>query len=316
MSWRSLLLALLAAFPAAAEYPERPVTVIHNYGPGTASDATARALAEAFSARFGQPFPVVNRDGATGVVGTRALAASAPDGLTILIGPLTAITTQPHLMRNTGLTPDAIAPVCNVTANMLGIVVSAESPIRNGRDLLAAARERPLSYGSTGTLSLTAIGVHRLLNVGGVDPARLTSVAYRSDAASLTETMAGRLDFSTTMLANATPLLRAGNLRLIGVFADRRYPEFPEVTTFPEQGLAAEQMSYAGILAPKETPEPILAALETACREAMQSEPWKRAVTQFGIVVDYKGRRDFAAMLAREYREVGAVLKAMGAQPE
>ncbi len=310
------ILAGLLAGPAAAQYPDRPVTVIHNYGPGTASDATARALAEAFSARLGQPFPVMNRDGAAGVVGSRVLTGSPADGYTILIGPMTALTSQPHLVRNTGLAPEAVAPVCNVSANMLGIVVRAESPLRNGRDVLNAARQAPLTYGSTGTLSLSALGVHRLIAAGGGDGGRFTSVAFRSDAASLTETMAGRLDFSTTLIANATPLVRAGTLRLIGVFADRRYPEFPDVPTFLEQGIDAQQMSYAGIIAPLGTPEPVLAALEAACEAAMQSEPWKRAVAQFGIVVDYKGRAAFGRLLATEYRTLGAVLHELGARPE
>ena len=155
--WTLGLLAWAAiAGPAAAEYPDRPVTVIHNYGPGTASDATARAMAEAFAAQFGVPFPVVNRDGAAGVVGARALTASAPDGYTLLIGPMTALTSQPHLVRDSGLSPDAVVPVCNVSANMLGIVVRADSPWQTLGELVAAARAKPgqLTYGTFGPASV------------------------------------------------------------------------------------------------------------------------------------------------------------------
>jgi tripartite-type tricarboxylate transporter receptor subunit TctC len=308
-------LAALAARPAAAEWPERAVTVIHPYGPGTASDATARSIAEAFAARFGQPFPVVNRDGAAGVVGTRSLAASAPDGYTILIGPMTAITSQPHLVRNTGLGPDAVVPICNVSANLLGIVVRADSSFRNGHDVVAAARQRSLSFGSTGRVSLSALAVHRLQAVTG-DGQHYVSIPFRSDGASLTELLGGRLDFSSTLIANATPQIRAGALRLIGVFADRRYPDLPDVPTFAEQGIDAQQMSYAGILAPPGTPEPIVAKLEEACAAAMHSAPFRRAVEQFGIVVDHRGRRDFARLLADEYRDIGAVLQELGVRTE
>lgn len=305
------MLLCLAAAPAAwgQAYPQRAVTVIHNYGPGTASDAMARAIAEAFAARFGQPFPVVNRDGAAGVVGTRALAAAAPDGYTILVGPLTAITSQPHIVRDTGLGPDAVAPVCNVSANMLGIVVRADSPIRDGRDLVAAAKRAPLNFGSSGRVSLSALGVHKLQTAAGGE---FVSVGFRSDGAALTEVIAGRLDFGAVFLGNATPQIRDGALRLVGVFADRRYPEFPAVPSFPEQGIPAVQMSYAGILAPRGTPEPILAALEQACAEAMRSAPFLRAVERFAIIADYKGRADFAALLRREHEELGAVMRALG----
>jgi tripartite-type tricarboxylate transporter receptor subunit TctC len=313
---RRCVLALglgLAALPAAAEYPERAVTVIHNYGPGTASDATARSLAEAFAAQLGKPFPVVNRDGAAGVVGARALAGSPADGYTLLIGPMTALTSQPHLVRDTGLSPQAVAPICNVSANMLGIVVRADSPWRDVPGLVAAAKQRQLIYGATGVVSLTALGVHRMqAAVGG----EYQSVAFRSDGASLTELLAGRLDFSATLIANATPQVRAGTLRFLGAFADRRYPEFPEVPTLPEQGIAAEQMSYAGLLAPRGTPEPVLATLEAACAAAIRSAPFQRAVAQFGIVVDHRGRADFAALLAREYESLGSVLRDLRIQPE
>jgi tripartite-type tricarboxylate transporter receptor subunit TctC len=309
-----VIAAMLALAPAArAEYPERPVTVIHNYGPGTASDATARAIAEAFAAQFNQPFPVVNRDGAAGVVGTRALVASAPDGYTLLIGPMTAITAQPWIVKDTGLSPDAVAPVCNLSTNMLGIVVRADSPVRDARSLVAAAKQRQLIFGSSGQLSLSALGVRKLQDAAG---GSYESVAYRSDGASLAEVLGGRLDFAATMLANATPQIEAGQLRLIGVFADRRYPAFPDVPTFPEQGIPAEQMAYAGILAPKGTPAPILAKLEAACAAAMRSAPWRRAVERFGIVVDHRDRAGFTALLAREYAALGQVLQAMGVRPE
>ncbi len=309
----SLLLAAAIILPARAEYPERPVTIIHNYGPGTASDATARAIAEAFAARFGQAFPVVNRDGAAGVVGTRALATSAPDGYTLLIGPMTAITAQPWIVKDTGLNPDAVAPICNISANMLGLVVRADSPFRDGAGLIAAAKAKRLVYGTTGQLSLSALGVVKLQQAAGGE---YDSVAYRSDGASLADVLGGRLDFAATMLANATPQIEAGQLRLIGVFADRRYPAFPNAPTFPEQGIAAEQMSYAGMLAPKGTPAPILAKLEAACAEAMRAAPWQRAVERFGIVPDYRDRAGFAALLAQEYGTAGKILQAMGVQPE
>ena len=309
------VLALLAAGPVAAQpaWPDRAVTVIHNYGPGTGSDAMARAVAEAFSQAFHQPFPVINRDGAAGVVGTRALAVAPPDGYTILVGPLTAITSQPHVVKDTGLGPDAVAPVCNVAVNMLGVVVRADSPIRNGADLVAAARRAPLNFGSSGRVSLSAIGVEKLRRAAGGD---FVSVGFRSDGAALTEVIAGRLDFGAVFLGNATPFLRDGQLRLVGVFADRRYPDAPAVPTFPEQGIDAQQMSYAGILAPRGTPPAILARLEDACRAAIGSAPFLRAVERYAIIPDYRDSAAFAALLRREYDQLGQAMRALGVQPE
>ena len=134
--------ALLAApLAMAQQYPDRPITIVHNYGPGTASDATARMIAEALSQQLGKSVIVDNRSGASGVVGTKAVAGSAPDGYTLMVGPMTAVTSQPHLVRDTGLGPDLIAPICNISANILGAAVRSDGPFTDGPSLVAAAKK-------------------------------------------------------------------------------------------------------------------------------------------------------------------------------
>lgn len=307
--------AFLANCPAIAQrYPDRPISVVHNYGPGTASDATARMIAEALSQQLGKPVMVDNRAGAAGVVGTKAVVASAADGYTLMVGPMTAITNQPHLVRNLGLGPDSIEPICNISANILGAAVRSESPLTDGPALVAAAKQRSLDFGSTGPNSLSALAVHKMKTSAG--GGGFVSIPYRSDAASLADLLAGRLDFASLLVANGTPMFRAGTLRLIGVFAEQRHPEYPNVPTFREQGIDAVQMSYAGMIAPKGTPEPILDLLEANCRKAMDSAPFKRAVEQYGIVVDFRGRKAFATLLAAEHASLGKVLRELGVQPE
>jgi len=298
----------------AQQYPDRPITVVHNYGPGTASDATARTIAEALSQQLGKSVIVDNRSGATGVVGTKVVAAAAPGGYPLMVGPVTAITSRPHLVRDTGLSPDLVAPICNISANILGAAVRSDGPFTDAPRLMAEAKKRPLDFGSTGPNSLSSLAVHRAkVSVGGGE---FVSIPYRSDGAALAELLAGRLDFAALLVANGTPMFRAGTLRLIGVFAEQRHPEYPKVPTFREQGIDAVQMSYAGMLAPKGTPEPILDLLEANCRTAIDSAPFKRAVEQYGIVVDFRGRKDFAKLLAAEYDSLGKILKELGVQPQ
>lgn len=306
---------LLGASPGTAQqYPDRPITVVHNYGPGTASDATARMIAEALSQQLGKSVIVDNRSGASGVVGTKIVAAAAPDGYTLMVGPMTAVTSQPHLVRDTGLGPDLVAPVCNISANILGAAVRSDGPFTDAPSVMAEAKKRPLNFGTAGPNSLTSLAVHRAkVSAGGGE---LVPVPYRSDGAALAELLAGRLDFAALLVANGTPMFRAGTLRLIGVFAEQRHPEYPNVPTFREQGIDAVQMSYAGMLAPKGTPEPILDLLEANCRTAIDSAPFKRAVEQYGIVVDFRGRKDFAKLLAAEYDSLGKILKELGVQPQ
>jgi tripartite-type tricarboxylate transporter receptor subunit TctC len=214
---RLLALALLLIPFAANAYPDRPVTIINPYATGSSTDAAARALAEGFTREFGQNFVVTSQSGASGVVGMRALMAAAPDGHTLAYAPLVPLAFQPHLVRNTGLGPDAVAPVCNVTENILGVMVKADSPWKTLPDMIAAAKQRPLSYGSPGPNSAPFLGVHRVQVAAG---GQWTHVPFRGDGASLTEVIAGRLDFAAIVVASGVPMARAGQTRLVAVFSE------------------------------------------------------------------------------------------------
>jgi hypothetical protein len=215
---------------------------------------------------------VTSQSGASGVVGMRALMAAAPDGHTLAYAPLVPLAFQPHLVRNTGLGPNAVAPVCNVTENILGIMVKADSPWRTLPDMVAAAKQRPLSYGSPGPNSAPFLGVHRVQSAAG---GQWTHVPFRGDGASLTEVIAGRLDFAAIVVASGVPMARAGQTRLVAVFSEGRHPVFPDVPTAREQGIDAFQPSYAALWATRGTPEPILDRLH---RERIGGRPPGRAV--------------------------------------
>lgn len=308
------LLALLLILPMAARaFPDRPITLINPYATGSQTDAVARALAESFTATLGQTVLVVNREGGSGVVGVRALMASPADGHTLAFAPMVPLAIQPHLVRNTGLGPEAVAPVCNVTENILGVMVRADAPWRNLMELAAAAQGRGLTYGSPGPNSAPAIGVARLrLAAGG----EYVHVPFRSDAASLLEVKAGRVDFAAIVVASGVPLARAGEMRLIGTFSLRRHPEFAEVPTAREQGIDAVELSAAGLFAPRATPAPVLARLEAACRTAMDSPGLAQVAARWAVLPEYLGRADFARRIAEDHAAHGQVLRALGVEPE
>lgn len=314
---RSLLAALTLLLPVAATaqgFPDRPLTIINPYATGSQTDAVARALAESVSQTLGQPVVVVNREGGSGVVGLRALAASAPDGHTLAFSPMVPLAIQPHLVRNTGLGPDAVAPVCNVTENLLGLMVRADAPWRDLAALAAEAKRRSLSYGSPGPNSAPAIGVARLAQATG--GGEYVHVPFRSDAASLLEVKAGRVDFAAIVVASGVPLARAGEMRLLGTFSLRRHPDFPEVPTAREQGIDAVELSSAGLFAPRATLAPVLARLEAACRAAMDSAGLAQVAARWGVLPEFVGRADFARRIAESYESHGTVLRALGVQAE
>lgn len=310
----ALLAALLAAPAAAAAFPDRPITVVLPYSPGSAADAYARALGDHMARVLGQNVVVTNRDGGSGVVGMRSVAASPPDGHTLGLTPMTAIVVQPHLVRNLGIGPESFAPVCGTNENVIGVVVRADSPVRDLPALVALGRERQLSFGSAGPNSLPQLAVWRVQRAaGGVD---FTHVPYRGDPPHLNELLGGRLDFSSTVVASASELIDSGRLRLVAVFSKRRHPDYPDVPTAREQGLDAEQVSQVGIYAPRGTPEPVLDRLEEVCRAGLDDPNFRRVAASGRVVVNYMPRRDFARMVGDEFATYARILRDLGVRPE
>ncbi len=307
---RFLFALLLLALPAAAQ--EGPLTFISPYSPG-GSDAFTRLIAEYWGQRLGTTAVLVNRDGGSGVVGMRAMASSPPDGRTLALTPMTAIVVQPHMVRNLGLDPSYVSPVCGTNENHLGLLVRADSPIHNLAELLAEGRRRSLSFGSAGPNSLPFLGVWRITRATGVE---FTHIAFRGDPPHLNETLAGRLDFSTAVVGGASEFINSGRLRLVTVFSEARHPDYPDVPTAREQGVDALQFSQVGIYAPRGTPEAVLDRLDGLCRDALQQEQVRRIATNLRSVIRYLPRAEFAAMIASEFEAYRGILRELGVQPE
>lgn len=307
-----VLAAALLAGPALA-FPDRPITIINPYAPGSSTDAAARGLAEGFTRLLGQNVVVESRSGASGTIGMRAMAAAAPDGHTLAYSPMVPVAVQPHLVRGLDLRPDSVAMVCVVTENVLGIAVRADSPFRSPADLAAAARSRSLSFGSPGPNSAPFLGVHRMQQAAGGE---YIHAAFRGDAASLAEVVAGRLDFAAIVAASAGPMARAGQVRLLGVFSERRHPHFPDAPTLREAGIDAVEPSYAGLFAPARTPEPVLNRLEEACRASVEGDTFRQIAERWSAVVSFMGRAEATRLLHSEYERQGRVLRELGVQPE
>jgi len=302
-------LLLLLAGPAAAQ--DRPITFISPYA--LSASATIRAVADSMGRALGQNAVVVVRDGGSGVVGMQALAASPPDGLTLAYTAITPLVVQPHLVRGIGYRLESFASVCNVAENMLGLVVRPDSPFADVPALVAEAKRRMLVYGSPGPNSVPQIGVEKIRAAAG---GSYEHVPYRGDQQPILEVMAGRLDFAAIVVASGGEMIKAGRLRLLGVFPARRHPEFPDTPTIREQGIDAVQLSYAGLHAPAGTPEPVLARLEEACRKTMQDPVFLRVAAANGVVADFRGRAEQDALLRALHDDFGRILGDLGVRPQ
>ncbi|MBX9698983.1 MAG: tripartite tricarboxylate transporter substrate binding protein [Acetobacteraceae bacterium] len=306
-----LLVVLLAPLPAAAQGGERVLTIISPWQLG--ANATIRAVADSMGRALGQTAVVVVRDGGSGVVGMQVLAASPADGNTVAYAAITPLVVQPHLVRGIGYRLESFASVCNVTENVLGIVVRPDSPFRGMPDLVAEARRRSLSYGSPGPNSVPQIGVEKVRAAAGGEYEHLP---FRGDQQPILEVLAGRLDFAAIVVASGGEMLKIGRLRLLGVFSSRRHPEFPDTPTMQEQGIAALQHSFAGMHAPAGTPAPVLDRLEAACRQAMTDPVFLRVAAANGVVADFRPRAEQDRLLRELYEDFGRSLRELGVRPQ
>ncbi|EED69572.1 tripartite tricarboxylate transporter substrate binding protein [Comamonas testosteroni] len=311
--WRhapSLVMGLtclgVGSLQAQENFPHRPLTIINPWAAGSSTDVMARTLAEEMHKQLGQSIVVISREGGSGVIGMNVLAQSPADGLTMAFTPMTPITIQPHYVKGLKLSPDAVQPLCGVTENILGVSVRADSPYKTIAELIAAAKQKSLNYGSPGPNSAPFLAIDQLERDQKL---QLNHIPYKGDAGSIQELLAGRLDFVSSIAASAAPQVRAGKLRLLAVTSEHRHPAFPDTPTFKELGMKVQEDSFAGLFVPRGVPVAALAKLDDACAKATKSESVKRIAQSGDQVVHYQSRQQWEKRITTEFRKQGEAAK-------
>ncbi len=271
-----LALASLGAAPAAfaADYPNKPITLIVPFAPGGFVHAVALMFSEGMGAILGQSVVVLNRPGANGNVAADAVAKADPDGYTIFIPTASILTINPHLYKNVTFDPlKDFVPIAQIANTTNMFVVSANSGIKSFKDLVDRARAKPdsVSYGSSGAGSIQHIAGEALRRQAGVS---LIHVPYKGIGPAMTDVIGDRL---TLLFSDASgiPHVKAGRLTAIGV-SPRRIDDLPDVPALSEVVAAAGVPNYApptiwyGIVAPKGTPADIVAKLNAAMAQTLK----------------------------------------------
>jgi tripartite-type tricarboxylate transporter receptor subunit TctC len=226
---------------------------------------------------------------------------------------MTAIVVQPHMLRSPGLGPDSFEGVCGTNENVITIAVRDDSPWRTLPDLVAAARQRTLTFGSPGPNSLPQLAVWRMQRATGIE---MNHVPYRGEPPHVNDTLAGRLDFSAAIVSSVAELVQAGRMRMLTVFSASRHPDFPDVPTAREQGIDALQFSQVGIYAPRGTPAVILDRLEAACRAGLEEPTVRRVLATQRSPVRFVPRAELTRMIHEEHANYGRILRELNVQPE
>jgi tripartite-type tricarboxylate transporter receptor subunit TctC len=304
-------LAVLAALmvPAiAVAFPTKPVELTVLFGAGSAADLLARKLAELAGKDLGQPVAVVNRTGAGGAVGYTYVKGQSPDGHT-LVWNSNSISTAYHA-GNMKLDYTAFAGVAALTGEPVSLAVKADAPWKDVRELLAHAKARPgeVRVGNSGRGSFTHLVAVALENRAGV---KLTHVPFGRELA-VTTVLGDKIEASVQLPAEIMAQVTGRQVRVLAVSGDKRLASLPDVPTFKESGIDLTMTLWRGIAVPSGTPEPVVARLERAFVQAAQSPEFREFATRMGAVVEVRGAKDFDAFMARDDREIAALMEQIG----
>lgn len=280
--------ALTSALPvndAFAFYPERTIRIVVPFAPGGGTDVIARTLAQEMAKDLGASIIIENKPGAGTIIGTQAVAASEPDGYTLLMGTF-ANAVNPSLNSKLPYDPQKdFAAVALIARSFNIVVVNPASPIKSIAGLIAAAKSDPskISYGTYGIGTSAHLAGELFKNMAKVN---LTTVPYKGAAPAITDLLGGQIQVMFTTVASAAPLIAAGQLRALAVTSAERSPAFPELPTVAEAGVpgyAAE--SWYGLYAPAKTPDDIIERLNKSAAKAVQSETFKKLGANEGLVM-------------------------------
>ena len=307
-----------AAGPASAEaYPSRVLRMIVPYPPGGPTDVIARVVAEELGRSLGQNVIVENLAGASGAIGTRAVAKAEPDGYTIMFGNNQTHGNNMFLLSNPGY--DAVrdfAPLAGAGAFEHVFVTSNQLPARSIPDLVALARKDPgkLNYGSTGLGSGSLLSTELFMVRTGI---RMTHVPFRGAAPLVQELMAGRIDVSNSTLPSVLGQIQSGDIRAIGLASPQRTASLPDVPTLREQGIGnADAESWTAFFAPASVPKPVLDRLSGEIVAILGRAEVKERLAKLGFTVAVKDPDAFRAYHAQEMQTWADVIRTVGIKPE
>lgn len=299
-------LGLVLASGAAGAWPDRPIQWIVPAPPGAVVDTLARTLADSMGPILGQPIVVLNKDGASGTLGNALVAQAKPDGYTIAFSAIGPITIQPHLIKDIAFKVDSFAPICQTVDLAFGVGVKPESPLRNVADLVAAAKSgKHMSFGVAGTNTVPHLDIIEFRLKAGIN---LQHAPYRGDAPVLQAIQAGEIDMAVVGVGS----LISQGLRVLGIFADQRLPDAPDVPTFAEQGFAVSQTVAAGLIGPKGLPTEVFAKLQAACAEAAKSPRYVELAKSTRQTLVFRNGADFAKAIAADFVLKGDLIRQGG----
>ena len=262
----------LGASPALAQkYPERPITWVIPFGPGTVTDNSARVIAKALGEKIGQTVLVENKPGAAGIVGTEFVMNAKPDGYTFLYASSGPMAINPSLYKKLSYSPlKSFTPVSGMSGSPLVMVVNSASRFKTAKEFVDYAKANPdkVNFGSSGAGTTQHLTGELLQMAAGF---KMTHIPYKAGGAQMTDLLAGNIDVIFDYPSVVKPHIDAGKLRPLGITSAQRLKNLSNIPTFAEQGLSDVQMTaWSAIMLPANAPADVVEKLGSAFKAALE----------------------------------------------
>ena len=290
------LAAPVAGLPAPALAQQKPLRIVVPYTPGGSADIMARAFGSHLSARTGRTVIVENKPGATGTIGTQAVARSAPNGETILQSDIGPMSIQLAAGRP-GYTPSDFAPVARLVTDPVVLATRSDSAYTSLADIVKKAKADPggVSYATPGILSHLHVAMERFAQLAGIE---LNHIPYQGTGPGVVAVLAGQVDL--VALPPTALQDQSAQLRPIAVATEASLPELPGVPTFRDGGIDLVLLGWRGLFAPKGTPPAVVSSLERAALDAFEDAEFVAQIRKLGLTPAPLGAEAFAGFWAAE----------------
>jgi tripartite-type tricarboxylate transporter receptor subunit TctC len=303
-----IALLLFSSAAWADDYPNRPIRLVVPFPAGGSNDVVGRILAAQLGTRLGQQVFVDNRATAGGIVGTEYVATSPPDGYTLLIISVPHVV-NPALHKLRFDPVKSFTPIALLATGPSVLVVTPSMPVHSVAELIALAKKKPgeLNYASAGIATFTHLSGELFRLLAGVN---ILHVPYRGGGPAVQDVLAGHVGIMFSSLIQTAPLIRAGNLRALGVSGKTRSAVLPDVPTIAESGLPGYDASnWWGIVGPADMPAPLVEKLYTAVEDAMKSPQMQEEFAREGATSVQMSSAEFGDYIQAEIEKWGHVVR-------
>ena len=312
----SFVLGCICTTPANAQaWPAGPVTLVVSFAPGGSSDIAARVIAQYLTTRLGQPVLVVNRPGATGVIGNGSVASAKPDGQTFLFGS-GSLAAGPSLMKSIPFdTANDFVPISQLTVISSILAVHPSVPAKTVREFVDYVKANPgkVNYGSAGSGSLQHVaGALFEKIIGG----KMTHVPYKGGAPANADLVAGRVQAVFGPIVELMPFVKGGLIRVLGVTTSKRSAVFPDAPPISDAVPGYDIGTWHGLFAPRGTSPAVVEAMHRAVTAALNDPAIRTRLLDLGLEPVGSAPVEFAGYFQSEIRRWKELVQISGAAPE